>query len=322
MLSSQISHLIMRMAQAGNPPLHRLTAQQARAFYERAGSVLAAPAPPMAVARTVHIGARDGAVLSAKLWVPNGAVNGVLLYFHGGGFTIGSSQTHAELCQQLAHLGGCAVVSLDYRLAPEHPFPTAVNDAFDALAWVQENHDQLAPDLLRNSASIAVGGDSAGGTLAAACALHARDHGQPLALQLLFYPGTGAYQDTPSHRRFSEGFVLTEADINYFFNHYIPDRALRTDWRFAPLLADDHSGVAPAWIGLAECDPLVDEGIAFGDALRAAGVAVDLDIYRGMVHGFINWDRAVPEAKQCHQDAGRALRNAFSRSAFATPTSR
>jgi len=134
--------------------------------------------------------------------------------------------------------------------------------------------------------------------------------GWPLALQLLFYPGTGAHQDTPSHTTFANGFVLEKSHIDYFFNHYIP-HGQRTDWRFAPLLAPDLEGVAPAWMGLAECDPLVDEGVLYGDALRAAGVPVDLEIYRGVVHEFIKMGRAIPEARQAHADAAAALRQAF-----------
>jgi acetyl esterase len=158
---------------------------------------------------------------------------------------------------------------------------------------------------------LAVGGDSAGGTLAAVCAIQARDAAMPLALQLLFYPGTTAYQDTPSHQTFAEGFVLGAASIHYFFDHYAPQRADREDWRFAPLLAPDVDGVAPAWMGLAECDPLVDEGLLYADKLRAAGVAVDLDIYRGVTHEFIKMGRAIPEALQAQADAARALRQAL-----------
>jgi acetyl esterase len=139
-----------------------------------------------------------------------------------------------------------------------------------------------------------------------------------LALQLLFYPGTAGHQDTPSHRRFAKGFVLEEAHITYFFELYIRGPQDRNDWRFAPLdgrTADgsdtDLSGVAPAWLGLAECDPLVDEGVAYADRLRMAGVAVDLEIYRGVVHEFIKMGRALPEAAHAHAHAARALRDAF-----------
>ena len=159
---------------------------------------------------------------------------------------------------------------------------------------------------------------AAGGTLAAVCAVLARDAGLPLALQLLFYPGCGGHQDTPSHRTFAHGFVLEAPHIDYFFNHYLRTPADRNDWRFAPLDGCDDlghqpdlEGVAPAWFGLAECDPLIDEGVLYADKLRAAGVHVDLEIYRGVVHEFIKMGRALPEAAQAHADAARALRHAF-----------
>ncbi|MDH5204450.1 MAG: alpha/beta hydrolase, partial [Hylemonella sp.] len=173
--------------------------------------------------------------------------------------------------------------------------------------WLADHGEELGVD----SERMAVGGDSAGGTLAAVCAIEARDAGLPLALQLLFYPGCTAHQDTASHQTFARGFVLEEAHISYFFSQYLSDRAQREDWRFAPLHAPDVDAVAPAWIGLAECDPLVDEGLLYADKLRAAGVAVDLEIYRGVVHEFIKMGRAIAEAGQAHVDAARALKNAF-----------
>jgi acetyl esterase len=130
-------------------------------------------------------------------------------------------------------------------------------------------------------------------------------------MQLLFYPGCGAHQDTTSRTTFGHGFVLEAAHIDYFFNLYIPNTQDREDWRFAPLMADDVDGVAPAWFGLAECDPLVDEGLQYADKLRAAGVAVDLELYHGVTHEFIKMGRAIPEAKRAHQDAARALKHAF-----------
>ena len=159
---------------------------------------------------------------------------------------------------------------------------------------------------------LAVGGDSAGGTLAAVSAIHARDAGLRLALQLLIYPGTTDHQDTDSHAEFAHGPVLDKQLIDWFFHHYI-DSVDRSDWRFAPLRHDDVEGVAPAWIGLAECDPLVDEGVHYADKLRAAGVPVALEIYRGVVHGFITMARSIPEALQLREAAGAALRAAFAR---------
>ena len=151
--------------------------------------------------------------LPARLYAPSAEALPVLVYFHGGGFTIGSIATHDTLCRQLSHLAGCAVVSVDYRLAPEYQFPTAAHDAWDALQWLAGHAAGLGLD----ARHLAVGGDSAGGTLAAMCALLARDAGLPLALQLLFYPGCAAHQDTASHRRFAKGFVLDEVDITLVF---------------------------------------------------------------------------------------------------------
>jgi acetyl esterase len=227
---------------------------------------------------------------------------------HGGGFTLGSIATHDVLCRHLSHLAHCAVLSVGYRLAPEHRFPTAFEDAWDAVQWVAKHGADKGLDPSR----IAVGGDSAGGTLAAACALQACNAGVALKLQLLFYPGCCAHHDTPSHKTFGHGFVLEAAHIDYFFDLYIPDVKDREDWRFAPLMADDVEGVAPAWFGLAECDPLVDEGLQYADKLRSAGVAVDLDIYRGVTHEFIKMGRAIAEARRAHMDAARALKHAFS----------
>jgi acetyl esterase len=198
-------------------------------------------------------------------------------------------------------------VSVDYRLAPEHKFPTASNDAWDAVQFVARSAAELGLD----GARLALGGDSAGGTLAAVSAILARDAGLPVALQMLFYPGTTAHQDTPSHRRFADGPLLGEQLITWFFAQYLHSPAERNDWRFAPLNADDVEGVAPAWIGLAECDPVVDEGIAYADKLRAAGVPVALEIYRGVIHEFVKMGRAIPEALQAQADAARALKEAL-----------
>jgi acetyl esterase len=157
---------------------------------------------------------------------------------------------------------------------------------------------------------LAVGGDSAGGTLAAVCAIHARDIGLTLRQQLLITPGTTAHADTPSHRRFARGFLLDAEGIAWFFDQYIA-HADRRDWRFAPLEADDLDGVAPACVLLAECDPLVDEGLAYADRLRAAGVPVELELTRGVTHDFIKMGRVLPEAAAAQAMIGAALRHAF-----------
>ena len=305
-LTPAMRSVLQRMARAPYPPMYTQTPQQAKLAYEAGAGVLEVPKAALARVEDFKIPARDGFSLRARLYAPGPEPLPVLLYFHGGGFTIGSVDSHDILCRELSRLSGCAVVSLDYRLAPQHRFPTAVNDAWDALLWLAGKGQAHGLDATR----LAVGGDSAGGTLAAVCAIQARDHGMPLALQLLFYPGVAPVLDAPSHQRFGHGLVLERPHIEWFFDQYIA-RSQWDDWRFAPLAAPDVEGVAPAWFGLAECDPLVDDGLAYADKLRAAGVAVDLEIYRGVTHEFIKMGRAIPEARQAHQEAARALAQAL-----------
>jgi acetyl esterase len=307
-LTAKMASVVERMARAGHPTLDQLMPDEAKASYEKGAGVLEVPKPELARIEDFSIAARDGFAIPARLYAPSSAdVLPVLLYFHGGGFTVGNIRTHDTLCRVLSHKSGCAVVSVDYRLAPAHKFPTASNDAWDAFQFIAKEGASLGLD----GARLAVGGDSAGGTLAAVCAILARDAGLPLALQMLIYPGTTAHQDTASHLRHANGPLLTKAMIDFFFAQYVRTPADRDDWRFAPLLADDVDGVAPAWIGLAECDAVVDEGIAYADKLRAAGVRVDLEIYRGVIHEFIKMGRAIPEALQAQNDAALALKEAL-----------
>ena len=305
-LTPQMRAVLERMARAPFAPLHTLAPLDAKAAYEAGAGVLEVPKSELARVEDFTIPTHDGYKLPARLFATEAKRPPVLLYFHGGGFTIGSVASHDILCRELCRLSGCAVVSLDYRLAPEHRFPVAADDAWEATQWIATHGADLGVDAAR----LALGGDSAGGTLAAVCTIEARDAGLPIALQLLFYPGCAPTTDAPSHRRFGEGLVLEQAHIEYFFSNYVSAEQ-RSDWRFAPLNAPDVDGVAPAWFGLAECDPLVDDGLAYADKLRAAGVAVDLDIYRGVTHEFIKMGRVIPEARQAHADAARALANAL-----------
>jgi acetyl esterase len=302
-LTPKMRALLARIARANRPPLQSLSPAAARAAYEAGAEVLDFPRVPLA--RVEDLRLPDGC--AARLYAASAARLPVLLYLHGGGFTVGSLETHDALCRQIAARAPVAVLALDYRLAPEHRFPAAVDDTWHALQWLQAHATSLGLDGDR----LAVGGDSAGGTLAAVAALMARDAGLPLALQVLITPGTTAHADTPSHHRFAEGFLIDRPLIEWFFAHYI-DPSQRRDWRFAPLEADDVEGVAPAWFGLAECDPLVDEGLAYADRLRMAGVAVDLELYAGVTHDFLKLGRAIPEAERCHAALAAALAAAFS----------
>ena len=305
-LTKRMSDLLANIRRANRPPFHTMTPQAARAAYEAAAEILELPRAALARVEDIRIPSSDGADLSARLYAATHEVLPVLLYLHGGGFTIGSPNTHDSLCRQLAARSGAAVVSLDYRLAPEHRFPAAVDDAWAAMHWLAHHAGALGLDGTR----LAVGGDSAGGTLAAACAIHARDAGLPLRLQVLITPGTIAHADTPSHREFAHGYLLEVEDVRWFFDQYI-DAADRDDWRFAPLNADDLDGVAPACVVLAECDALVDEGVAYADRLRMAGVPVTLELYRGVTHDFIKMGRVLPEAASAQAMIASALRDAF-----------
>ena len=309
LLTPRMAGVLERIRRAARPPLHSMDVAAARSAYQAGAEVLDPPRAPLPRVEDLTIPASDGWPIPARLYAPSVEAGlPVMLYLHGGGFTIGNLETHDSLCRQFALRSGAAVLALDYRLAPEHRFPQAVDDSWDVLAWLARHGATLGLDPAR----LAVGGDSAGGTLAAVAALHARDTGLPLAAQVLITPGTTAHADTPSHRLFAQGFLLEAAAIDWFFDHYIPYHH-RRDWRFAPLLADEVDGVAPACVVLAECDPLVDEGLAYADRLRAAGVPVSLELYRGLTHDFIKMARVLPEAGAAQQVIGEFLRDAFAR---------
>lgn len=298
--------ILERMARARRTPLQALSPQQARAAYAYGAEMLDPPREPLARVEDFAFEAEDGSALAARLYAPSRERLPVMLYLHGGGFTIGGLETHDSLCRQFARRSGAAVVALDYRLAPEHRFPVAVDDAWSALRQLAQAGERLGLD----SSRLAVGGDSAGGTLAAVCAILARNARLPLALQVLVTPGTTAHAETTSRETFAHGFLLDAEAIDWFFAQYL-DEGDRDDWRFAPMNADDLEGVAPALFVLAECDPLVDEGVAYADRLRAAGVPVALELQRGVVHDFIKMARMLPQASAAQQVVADALREAF-----------
>jgi acetyl esterase len=306
LLTPAMAGLLDRIQRAGREPFHAMTPQAARIDYEAAAEVLEPPRAPLARVEDIVIPGGDGQPRRARIYASTFEHLPLLLYLHGGGFVIGSLETHDSLCRQLALRSAGAVVALDYRLAPEHRFPAAVNDAWAALSWLSAYAASLGLDGQR----LAVGGDSAGGTLAAVSALHARDIGLPLRLQLLITPGTMAHADTASHRRFGAGFLIDALTIKWFFDLTI-ERHHRSDWRFAPMNVDDVDGVAPACVILAECDPMVDEGLAYADRLRAAGVAVELELFRGLTHDFIKMGRVLKDAGRAIDAAAAALKESW-----------
>ena len=249
-----------------------------------------------------------GGELDVRIYTPLTTSSNVLaglVFFHGGGFVLGDLDTHDDLCRVLANESGFRVVSVDYRLAPEHPFPAAVDDCFAATKWVAANAGTLGIDAKR----LAVGGDSAGGNLAAVVAQLARDDGPNIAFQLLIYPVAqlGA-PDTPSMRENAKGYFLEKEGMDWFTRLYAPDKDSRHDPRLSPLQAKDLSGLPPAYVITAGFDPLRDEGRDYADALDKAGVSITYVNYPGMVHGFFSMRSLIPKAREAVAAAAAALR--------------
>jgi len=296
----------------GAKPLHEMPITEARRQYDASTLALDSPAMAVASVRPIRIPCRDGNEIDARLYAPDVPAGEfplpALLYFHGGGYCVGSLDSHESLCRAIAALTPCCVLSVAYRLAPEHTFPTAVHDSQDAYEWLLANGTAFGIDTKR----VAAGGDSAGGTLATVITITARDSILPQpVLQVLLYPCTSPLQDTGSHRRLPEGHLLEASTLQWMFDNYLAREADRHDWRFAPLEATDLSGLAPALVVLAEYDPLVDEGIAYAERLQTAGVPTNLRIYPGMTHDFARLGNIVAEGIQVREDIARALAIAF-----------
>ena len=298
----QVQALLDRVAQSPFPAYHTVSAPVARRIYRDTRAVLAPKAPELPEVRLL---ASENYAM--RMYRPvKGEVLPALVYFHGGGWTIGDIDTHDVLCRSLAVGARCVVFSVDYRLAPEYPFPAAVDDCFAATRYVADNAAKL------KVSSIAVGGDSAGGNLAAAVALLARDAGGPaLAFQLLIYPATDQRMATPSLERNGQGYLLTRDAMQYFRRNYLPNERDWSDWRASPLLAKSHANLPPAFVITAGYDPLIDEGRAYADRLRAAGAKVEYREFAGMVHGFILFGGVIDTANAAVAQCCAALREAF-----------
>jgi acetyl esterase/lipase len=281
--------------------------EQARAENLAGAPIVSGPPRPMARVEEIGIPGPAGEI-RARLYVALGAPPApqpLLVYFHGGGWVIGNLDTHDGACRFLAEHGGCRVLSVDYRLAPEHPFPTPLEDAVAAFEWSVAQAEQLGADPDR----IAVGGDSAGGNLAAAICLRMRDNGGPLpAMQLLLYPPTDAAGGQASRETFAEGFLLTRDDMQWFEDHYLPDGCDHTDPRVSMMRAKDVSDLPPAYVATAGFDPLRDEGETYAERMREAGVKVALQRHPGLIHGFANLTAICPSARAAMLEAAGALR--------------
>jgi acetyl esterase len=305
-LDPQAKQLLDQMAAMGTPPFESLAVPEARQLMD---SMKALMGEPEAIAHCEDLRLPGPAgTIPARLYRP--AASGplpLLVYFHGGGWVLGGLESHDGVCRSLANQAGCAVLAIDYRLAPEHRYPAAVDDCCAALVWAAAHAAELGADPNR----IAIGGDSAGGNLTAVVALRARDQGGPrLRLQLLIYPVTDHSFDTASYAENANGYLLTKGAMVWFWNHYLGDDA-GTDPSASPLRAQDLSGLPPALVITAEYDPLRDEGEAYARRLREAGVPTTLTRYDGMIHGFFAMGPLLAQGAKAVAEAAAALRRAF-----------
>ena len=258
------------------------------------------------VDRSLPLSGRD---IPVRIYTPDSQkLLPALIFYHGGGFVLGDLESHDAICRYLANSIHCVVISVDYRLAPEHPFPAAVDDAYDSLKWIADHPEEFQIDHKR----IAVGGDSAGGNLAAVAALIAKEKRTPSLLhQLLIYPSTGYEQEPPSIRENAEGYFLTKDMMNWFRMHYFKDDQDFKHPYASPILHPDLTGLPPATILTAQYDPLRDVGKAYADKLEESGVPVTYKNYEDLIHGFANFIGFVPEAADALKDGAESLKRAF-----------
>jgi acetyl esterase len=307
----QIVALIDRAAEAGVKPAYELTPEEARAQLEEMSRVRDKDRTEVRMVVDVVIDGPGGDLTLRVYWpdTDGSELQPAIVFFHGGGHVLGSTNTHDLVARNLCADSGSLVVSVNYRLAPEHKFPAAPEDCFAATRWVAENTRQLGVD----PGKIAVAGDSAGGNLAAVVAMMAREAGGPdIAFQLLVYPVADYACDTPSYTEWAEGAgILTAKGMEWFRDHYLRGVEDRTDWRAAPLHAGDFSNLPPALVITAECDVLHDEGVALAEALAAGGTTVEHRDYPGMMHGFYSFAPVIDDGRAAQRFAAERLRAAF-----------
>lgn len=305
MLDADVAAQLAALAALGVPPLPDLSVAEARRNYD------AAPKPPPDPIARVEDRTVDGpgGPIPVRLYADSTEPDlGVVVFFHGGGWVLSGITGHDSICRRLALRSGMLVVSVDYRLAPEHPYPAPHDDCWAVTTWLAAHAGDWGGDPER----IAVCGDSAGGNLAAGVALRARDEGLPLRLQVLIYPCLDDRQDEyPSMRENAEGYFLSAADMAWFWGHFLQG-SNADDPRAVPARATDLTGLAPAWVMTAEYDPLRDEGERYAERLAEAGVPVEVVRYPGVVHGFITRWHLMARAEQAHVDVAAALRAALS----------
>lgn len=309
-LDPQAQALLEAMKALGAPDITTLTPEQARQASEARLKTRRRYWTPVAKCQNATVPGPDGPI-PVRIYTPaqSGELS-ALVYFHGGGFVLGSLEGCDPLCNFLADGAGCVVVSVDYRLAPEHKFPAAPQDCLAVTQWVAANARQLHC----NPRQIGVGGESAGAALAAVVALAARERGGPhLAFQMLLYPVTDATMQAPSYQTIGEGYFLTRDMMAWFWNHYLDPKDDRTNPFISPLHAKSLQGLPPALVITAEFDPLRDEGEAYGEALRKAGVPAAIKRYPGVCHGFVMMGAKLDAGRQAIADCCAELKKAFGR---------
>ena len=306
-LNPALKGLLDQAAAQNAPPLSSLTVELARQGYIMARVALSEK-PDVAEVEDQAVPGPEGDI-PVRIYTPEGAGPfPVFVHYHGGGWVIGDLETHDGISRAYANAAGCVVVSVDYRLAPEHKFPAAVDDAFAALNWVAEHAAEFDGDAMR----IAVGGESAGANLTAVIAQLAKEAGGPtLAYQILAYPVTNLAFDTKSYEENADGYFLTTESMRWFWGLYLNDTSEGADPKASPLLQEDVSGLPPGIVITPEYDPLRDEGEAYGERLQEAGV--DFEIWRaeGMIHDFLGMTNILPEAKDTIETLGGKLKAAF-----------
>jgi acetyl esterase len=300
----QAQQILDGKAASGAPPLWELTPDEARAGVEANNAMIPA-GPDLESVRDIVIPSQAGG-MPARVYSPSSSAPGLVVYFHGGGWVVGSLDGWDSSVRTLAVASGCDVVSVDYRLAPEHVFPAAADDAYDALVWA------ASADGLAAGRPIVVAGDSAGGNLAAVAALRARDYGgPPVALQVLVYPVTDCDLDRRSYREYDgDEYIVNRRDMAWFWDRYAPDPATRVNPYASPLRAPGLADLPPTYVVTAEHDPLRDEGFAYADRLRAARVPVEHRHYGSQIHGFFSFTGVLDDADKAVSEAGSAIRAA------------
>jgi acetyl esterase len=310
MLDPQAANLLKLMQDNNIPPVNTQTPAQAREAY-RARRGFSQPEPPAVGTVSDHTVQAHGASFQVREYQPPSraaAALPALVYYHGGGWTIGDLDTHDVLCRSLCAQTGMVVVAVDYRMGPEHRFPAAYLDSVAAFEWVVQQAAPMGIDPQR----IAVGGDSAGGNLAAAVCLGLRGAATVPAFQLLIYPATNMHPTTESHQTNSQGYLLTREAIEWFVGNYLSKASDAEDWRASPLLARSHADLPPALVLTAGYDPLRDEGLQYADALTKAGVPCQYVCFSRQIHGFITMGRVLTEANTAVSLCAQALRQAMS----------